>query len=531
MTRRRDRLADHLKLGRELTEADLLARCAEWNGKLNAGDIVPVQKQDVVALELLIRSRQDFPGYVATWSLQRETKPADYAQRGEYLNHPWDDNSKAMVAKTSKNRLLWEVMIDFPNEILPPNLEMVDLPGLGATSYHDTCVTLDIIDNKGEEGLDGALLFLRCDQLSDGNVIDIIRSLQQCWGGRFNGRVWAIFTKYDGLTNPHFNNTPNFFIGVDELLTASNIPKNCAFIISNEINKVHKPEMTDEKKVEVSGIKLSRELTDDSLTKNFERFPYFQPLIHAVYLNGGLDHLRESIQERLGTLIGQELAEDVRKNINRIESEIARTITLAQRRKKQSNEDLKHATQCAKKVNSLILQVRKGLPEFKTATYSIRDGMRTAVTNYATVDDLDHLPTQDVQNNFLTLANRLDHELGQRIVNEGVQPIYRRVAQDLKDLPELSLTNAESIQVAWEASIDHDSEIENWNGDLPRFDYPDLIKQICGASDPIQGPGLKALLDDKIQAVTLVTMFRIRERVMNHLTAISGQLNLLVTGQ
>ncbi len=524
---RRNRLAAKMGLGRELSEDDLIERCRVARAGLAAGESMRVRLDDAVALESLIRSRHAFPALVAAGAT-RVSKPGLYADRAGYLNHRHDPAQTTPQPEASENRLLWEVAIDFPSEVMPANLEMVDLPGLGATSYHDTCVTLDIIENRGEEGLDGAMIFLRCGLLSDVNVDEILQALQEAWGSKFNGRVWLVYNQYDTLSPAHFTGTPNFFSGVDGRLKQYRVPTNCVFVTSNTLLASFTPDMTPERRADVAGIRFGRPLTDSHLARHFAAFAYFEALIRGVYADGGLDLLRDAIQTRLGAAIGLELTAGVLIKLAACETAIEATLRTAERRRSQSSEDVEKVAACAKAVNRVLQRVRGGLPEIKEATLKLRDGLQSVVPKYSTVDDLANLRPQDVLAEFKTLTNRLDRDLGVRLVNEGVEPVYQRLTQEFGALPPLPLAGADSVQQAWANATAAECDVANWKADLPRFEQLELIEQICSTANPIQGQQFKDLLDEQIHAVTLVSMFRLRERLTGHLTKLSEELKLLV---
>jgi hypothetical protein len=351
--RRKRRLTEHLRMGVLLTENELIEECAKIRARHGRGEhtLAPnATINDVIALESLLLSKRQYPNLVNPGK-DRLTRPANYEDRDRYLNHPLhpmgNNNATLPEPNETENHLLWEIEIHFANNVVPPTIEMLDLPGLGTRKYHDTCVTLDIIENTGPDCLDAALIFIRSNQLSNENVIFILETLQRTWQKQFRGRVWVIFTQFDALTEYHFNQTNNnFFSEVNNLGETFNIPNDCIFFISNIIYNHIQSELaknnnfTDEQKKEVARLatQTGYSLNSDFYTNILRNYPQFQESTNQLYLNGGIDHLRSAIVERLSGMIGTELADDAQNMANSLKRDIEYRIEVVNRRQNQNNQ-------------------------------------------------------------------------------------------------------------------------------------------------------------------------------------------------
>ena len=119
----------------------------------------------------------------------RARSNAPFDKRADYINHGPDS-----AGIPSENLLLFAAEIGTPNQNIPPQLEAIDCPGLGSKHTIDTVMTKEFLPH-----LDGALIFLRADQLRSKDVVEILEVLKTNFG-RLEGRVWIVVNKFDVLT-------------------------------------------------------------------------------------------------------------------------------------------------------------------------------------------------------------------------------------------------------------------------------------------------------------------------------------------
>src|SRR5207244_12242026 len=94
----------------------------------------------------------------------------------------------------SETLLVDDAEVATPNQNIPQKLEAIDCPGLGSKRSVDTIITKEYLPH-----LDGALIFLRSDQLRSKDVVEILEVLKTNFG-KFEGRVWIVINKFDVLT-------------------------------------------------------------------------------------------------------------------------------------------------------------------------------------------------------------------------------------------------------------------------------------------------------------------------------------------
>jgi hypothetical protein len=537
--KRKKDLATHMGLG-GLNEDEILQNCVDLRRQHSNGEIVQANASmaNIIALESLVRSKNKYPNLVKTGK-KRFKRPADYKDRSNYLNHADHQEEGNQKPDIAENRLLWEVEINLPNEVLPETLEMLDLPGLGASKHNDTCVTRDIIQNKDEDGLDGALIFIRSDCLSDASVTTALTDLQSAWGKRFRGRVWAVSTKFDSLTTDHYEKpNKNFFSGVQKLCKEYDIPEDCIFIISNTIYRALQEasineELSDNRRIEIATNRTQTGFKLDSPTYQaiFNSYPKFTDCIKQFYLNGGIDYLRSAVVDRLSQMIGKEVADDVKGLIIKLDMDIDSSIKLAERRSNQTEADRTNATKCHKVVRNLLLNIVAGMKEFAEATKEIRQGLQTKAQEITHVEDLAQIESHEIKTCFAPLARNLDDQTRTLFIDQCVGKVYQSISENLGGLPEFPICQAQSIQQAWEKWKADDTQFDNWTDQIPKFDNKGFIDAICNSPDQMTSYEFKSLMENKMDAVTMVSMFRLKERVRNHLDKVANDLRLLSSAQ
>lgn len=533
--KRKQDLATHMDLG-GLNEDEILQKCNEFKNHIYEHGI-PFQRNanidNIIPLESLILSKRKYPDRVVLGK-KRHTKEADYQDRSIYLNHSIQPNDGIRKPDIAENRLLWEVEINLPNKVLPNNLEMLDLPGLGATRHIDTCVTRDIIQNPGEERLDGALIFINSGTLGDNNVPMALTDLQSAWQNRFRGRVWAVCTKFESLTTYHYSNKDpktNFFPEIKRISDQYDIPDDCVFFVSNTVyNAINeaasKNNIEEKERIEIATKKTQTgyEPTSQIYQDIFASFPGFSEAIRQFYLNGGIDYLRSAIVDRLSRMIGKEVADDVRKQIGSAGSEIDSRINTAKRSNSQTEIDRKNANVCQGKVRGILIDVKSGMKEFETVTRDLRLGMKNKAQEITHVEDLGQIQIHEIKDCFGPLARNLDEQTKNLFTDKCVETVYRTIENHLACLPQFPICQADSIQEAWANWKKEDAEYSNWENEIPKFYNKSIIEEVVKDLQPL---GFKTIVENKMDAVTLISMFRLKERVKKHLQKMNDELLLL----
>jgi len=134
-----------------------------------------------VVLEFLLRLLR---AHTAHRNVLGQTRDGNYQDRARYVCHETDVTPYA---------LLRQVLIGFPTDDISPELEIIDLPGLGVANKADALLTRDFVPQ-----LDGAFIFQTAKQLSAEAAADLLDDLREQFSNLEN-RVWCVVTRFDDL--------------------------------------------------------------------------------------------------------------------------------------------------------------------------------------------------------------------------------------------------------------------------------------------------------------------------------------------
>ncbi len=187
---KRDKVCEAVGMPADLSDEDLLRHLPELESKIARGEKLalsedPKYLRKLVGSYLAHRSKVGSPPESKDYNrLDPQGKP----ERFKYLNHDPRDLSP------SPYLLLEDVLIKFCTSEIHPDLEIIDLPGLGAHVSIDT-----ILSRQALEDLDGGLVFVNVIDRGDETAARIVAGLRELFRGDFAGRVWLVLTRFDGL--------------------------------------------------------------------------------------------------------------------------------------------------------------------------------------------------------------------------------------------------------------------------------------------------------------------------------------------
>lgn len=150
-----------------------------------------VKPGDLDTYHYLVRVLQSgirFESLLAETENQRRTVEGNYNDRRSYVT---DENPSSAE---NQYLLLREATIDFVSEILPPDLEIIDLPGMGTIRKSDDEVTRSFLPE-----LDGAFIFQKCHQLKEGAIGTLLNAMYVEHKANLQGRIWYVVTFLDKL--------------------------------------------------------------------------------------------------------------------------------------------------------------------------------------------------------------------------------------------------------------------------------------------------------------------------------------------
>jgi hypothetical protein len=486
---------------------------AEVSGGRREGNVI-----DIDALRLLLESHTAFGKYVQP---KPHTEQADYGRRREILNHA---TAKGEQPRPASHLLLREVELTFPTDVIPPILEMIDLPGLGSQGVIDSLLTLNFLRE-----LDGALVFLRAGQIGDQNAEQILSKLKPIFEGKWSGRIWVIITQFDALAGTHFTGERTWFDIVTRFLERHHIAPANLTVVSNEVHKLLVSTTVPQEREQAARIKLGRPANDPV----FARYPAFQAAIAEVYRDGGIARLRELLTSRLAEAVGAEIREAAAERVRETERRLRRLGELEERRQRQSQQDLLQAQKCRRTVNELLdeLTGRPALVE--------EPGRKLAAVLQTTF--LESLPVaperlyertiNQLRQDFPTTAAYLDRQFRDLLDTTVIDPMYDHVEEKLKGLPEVSVADAKSPHEAWRNYADADRKDQAWRNRFPRFGDDRLFPQLTATGADrrgFHGNDYRDVMEEKIRQVAGQAVHAVRVRLKHRLQLIEQDLAALI---
>lgn len=504
-------------VGHGMEDREILALLPALRAEVHAGRREG-NVTDVDALRLLLESHAAYGRYV---QMQAHVEHEDYSHRRDVLNHAI---AKGEQPRPTAHLLLREVELTSLTEAIPPCLEMIDLPGLGSQGVIDSHLTLDFLRE-----LDGALIFLRADQIGDQNIEQILSKLKPIFEGRWSRRIWVIATRFDALTGTHFTGERTWFDIIASFLDRHHIPVQNLTIVSNEVHKLVTKAVSPEERELRAGIKLGRPVNDPV----FARYPAFQSLIAEVYRDGGIARLRELLTSHLADAVGAEIREAAAEKIRETERQLHRSENREQLRQSQSQQALLQAQKCRRTVNELLDELAARSPLVEEPGRKLVAVLQTTLLDSLPVapERLYERPIEQLREDFPTTVAYLDRQFRDLLDTTVIDPMYDYVEQKLKGLPAVAVADAETAHEAWQNYTDDDRKDQAWRNRFPRFGDDRLFPQLTATDSDrrgFHGNDYRDVMEEKIRQVAGQAVHAVRVRLKYRLRLIEQDLAALI---
>jgi serine/threonine protein kinase len=208
-----------------------------------------------------------------------------YADRYAYLGHHAPEGP-------SPSFLLRDAVIRVRTRMPFPDLELVDLPGLGGTAAHAALSQSVLAD------LDAALVFGAAETFATAALDQLLDLLRRSFEGDVGRRVWVVITKFDSV-GQLFRGTPGEKTGFDYLtdfLERHRIPPDRLCLVSNRLNQFQR-ETTRE--TGVTALPADAALAvlglsgNDLVLEQLEARAELRPAYEELLQDGGIDRLRQ----------------------------------------------------------------------------------------------------------------------------------------------------------------------------------------------------------------------------------------------
>ncbi len=396
-----------------------------------------------------------------------------FERRAEYLNH--FDNETGTPSETL---LVADAEVATPNSNIPQKLEAIDCPGLGSKRSVDTVITKEYLPH-----LDGALIFLRSDQLRSKDVVEILEVLKTNFG-KLEGRVWIVVNKFDVLTRePLFGdaNGNTVFDLIRQFVQDYQIPAEQEVFTSK---RIHELAAKNGGKAPLEQVCMLLGLpANDPIPPRAKADRAQAAAFQHLLDDGGVSHLRRLI-------------------LNTIADSVSVQISGAAKRE----------------MASLAEHLQQKLYE-KVVTGE----QRKRVIEAMSVDEL--------AKQFQLHGKLLEQELDDQINVDVIDRLYGEVGERLYGLPNVPLLRSAGPHDAWQEFRKQDRDPHGWRRrEFPNFRSEELFEGLTGAQvfSGFDGPAYLTLMREKIRVGVHQVMHAIRVQMRRRLKSMERELAMLI---
>ena len=276
---------------------------------------------------------------------------------------PWDDR-KAYInheegQPPSAKWLQRHVEIGFASKMISPELEMIDLPGLGSSAW-DNMLTQEFLPD-----LDAALVFVIASQ--NVNTLDFkeyMSRLKAHFKNKLEGRVWVIVFHIEEMSEVKIHGDENGNTIMDSLhesISDKDVPLEQVLFISNNWLANYMVENSDPPTAEIPQDKFTARpwnfpLNDAGKLQPPQPWKKHQKLWDAflpVTQDGGIKALRTLMQNTIAEAVKANVQKTARERIRGIAQRLRDLVTLSKDKAGMSVQEMLAAQQSATVMSQL----------------------------------------------------------------------------------------------------------------------------------------------------------------------------------
>lgn len=469
----------------------------------------------------LLLSHKKYPHLVTT---PPRVEDGEYARRQEYTNHPKEQDAWPYL-------LLSEVEIGYRTDAISPKIELIDLPGLGARLVSDDQLTKSFLPQ-----LDGALVFQSSEQVAAKEAYDLLAQMGQKFR-RMEGRVWMIFTRFDGLARDHYGTAGgsiNIFDNIAKTLADNRVPAEQVLLVGNEFYKgllgeggaLRKPTPQDYR----IGLKL--DIADDGqpiLPEGFLRHEKLTSAFREVLQDGGIGKVREVIGETLAVQVEAAVRRAVDDELRSIRSDLVRVIQSAQIAMQTSTDGFRRAVQWKVRLQTTRQELGENPAVLEGPTTQVMEQLEREFLEDLFPKAL-KLDRSRIRSAHREYARLLQDTALMLFRTEMVPNVYAWITGKLRDaeaaLGEIPIDGWPSPLRAWETLKDGDLAELSWLNPALRFDDPPLFPP---GDDEVQllDRDYRAVMPRKVQVACHRAALSVSRRANQHIEHLEGSLAML----
>jgi hypothetical protein len=265
-----------------------------------------------------------------------------YSKRRDYATHQ---------DKPSKYTLLSEVLIYFITDAMSLDIEMIDLPGLGVDKESDDRLTLAFLPQ-----LDGAFMFQLASQVKSAEISRLAGKMRQQHSKSLGGRVWMVVTRCDDLNElqlsgpPEDPTQPSMFCHLNQTLGNQGLSEDAVIFVGNAYHK----ELLAAHEQGESGVPATVRQRFPTVLQFDEQDEPVVPDRCLQYagqieswrrfvLEGGMPHLRETMQTKVADSVRQQTCRDVAKALDDVVNKMIGELEVAEQQSGMSVDEMRNA--------------------------------------------------------------------------------------------------------------------------------------------------------------------------------------------
>jgi hypothetical protein len=447
---------------------------------------------------------------------------APFEKRAEYLNH-----AIGAAGTPSENLLIANAEVGTPNKNIPNQLEAIDCPGLGSKRSVDTLMTKEFLPD-----LDGALIFVRSDQLRSKDVVEILEILKTNFG-KLEGRVWIVINKFDVLTREPLYGDVNgntVFDLIRQFAGDYQIPAEQIVFASKRIFELPK-DAAGKAPLERAAERLGVPANDPIPPKCKSDRAMASAFQHLLD-DGGIGHLRRLILETVGDSVASQISAGAKRELSNLQEELTHKIETEKRRVEGGRQQLDDAIACHDTVQEILLELGINTDFFRPLADHLRQKLyEKLVPSEQRKRVIEHMVVDELAQQFQLHGKLLDQELDDLMNADVIDRLYSEVGERLYGLPAVPILRRGGPHDAWQEFRKTDRDPKAWRGkDFPSFRSADLFAGLTGPEvyANFDGEAYLKMMDEKIRVGVQQVMHAVRVQMRRRLKALERELALLV---
>jgi hypothetical protein len=268
-----------------------------------------------------------------------------FSKRRDYATHQ---------EKPTKYSLLREVRIHYVTDAMSHDIDMIDLPGLGVDKESDDALTIAFLPQ-----LDGAFMFQESHQMKSATVSTLAEPMRDQHRNTLGGRVWMVVTKCDALNElqlhgpPEDPGQPSAFCHLSDTLKNQGLGTDSVIFVGNAyyVALLGLPRQSDGGLARPTPEICARfpvvvrfdESGEPVVPPRCQQYPGQVEPWRRFVLDGGLSHLRETMQTKVAESVRAQTRRAVGEKLGKIVEGLIAALEVAEQQSGMSMEQMRAA--------------------------------------------------------------------------------------------------------------------------------------------------------------------------------------------